>query len=87
MLVVIMSQMVVLFLTVHANGTSPPCRRIAPAWICDRLGYLDSTLALPGAARLDAAGTSTRRDDLFDIPRQPGVPPSVCRSCPLARLR
>ena len=87
MLVAIMSQMVVLFLIVHANGTSPPCRIIAPAWICDRLGYLDSTLALPGAARLDAAGNSTRRDDLFDIPRQPGVPPSVCRSCPLARLR
>ena len=69
MLMIVMAQLLALLFAVQ-----PPCRMIAPSWVCDSLGYAGSTLALPGATRLDAAPTAARRDDLFNIPREPGEP-------------
>ena len=67
-LVLIMAQLLALLV---GSGTAPPCRMIAPSWVCDSLGYDGTTLALPSAT-LDA--TAARRDDLYDIPRKPGEP-------------
>ena len=73
-LVVVVAQMLMLFLALHANGASPPCLMLAPPWVCGSLGYINSTtLALPDATRLGAAPTTAQHDDLFDIAREPGA--------------
>ena len=66
-LVVVMAQLLMLLLTLHANGASPPCLMLAPSWVCDSLGYVNSTtLTLPDATRLGAVPKAAQRDDLFD---------------------
>ena len=75
-LVVVVAQLLMLFLALHANGASPPCLMLAPPWVCGSLGYVNSTtLTRPDATRLGEVPTTAQRDDLFDIAREPGDPP------------
>lgn len=44
---VMLAQLIMICLSMHANGNFVSCRTIAPSWICGSLGYVDPALALP----------------------------------------
>ena len=69
-LFVMIAQLLMVFLSMHANGNFVPCRTIAPSWICTSIGYADP--ALIGTANTIMPTIETRGDNLASE-REPGA--------------
>ena len=75
LLPVMLAQLFMVGLSMHANGNFVSCRTISPSWVCASLGYADPAHAItPNTVTPKLGDLNLPRDDGFA--REPGAPQS-----------